>query len=376
MSQVQDIINAVSQDLRLQLSATAAPGQPILIDYCNRTHKEMLRFSRWGFLLSEPQHFITVKGQTDYWIGPNANFPGGMVNTGLNLIDVDKIQKDSVRDLSNSRSILPVRQAPSGPNQTNRLGQSRPFQPGQYWQDWELDPNILHLYPAADNANTLQPVPSSPYVSTTAGGSLAAQDTYTRITFVDSLGGESTGSSVSVQWNVPANHLLVVESPTILYNVSSNGAVYGFYNVYVGTSGEGSETLQNNSPIAIGTNWTEPASGITTSGQAVPIENTLQQFGGYLIEFRYYRDRLVLTQVEQVTQIPDDYFDVFVQGVLALALKFLGKNEEAQASYQLYQKGLTGMIWDKNLRPGGQFIRPDTGTYVNQQILGYLPPFF
>jgi hypothetical protein len=46
-------------------------------------------------------------------------------------------------------------------------------------------------------------------------------------------------------------------------------------------------------------------------------------------------------------------------------------------AYQLYRAGLTEMIADKNLFPEGvEFMRPDTNTYVNTQILGYLDPFF
>jgi len=103
--QVQDILNSVSQDVRQQLSSTAAPGQSILMDYINRVHKRVLRYSRWTFLLSQPQYFKTVKSQSLYWLGSSDQCPKGVVDTGLNLKDLDKIKKDSVLDISNIRQL-------------------------------------------------------------------------------------------------------------------------------------------------------------------------------------------------------------------------------------------------------------------------------
>jgi len=55
----------------------------------------------------------------------------------------------------------------------------------------------------------------------------------------------------------------------------------------------------------------------------------------------------------------------------------MGKVEEAQMHYQIFKTGLTEMIQDKNQFPEGvEFIRPDSNSYVNTQILGYLDPFF
>jgi len=58
-------------------------------------------------------------------------------------------------------------------------------------------------------------------------------------------------------------------------------------------------------------------------------------------------------------------------------MKLMGKVEEAQMHYQIFKTGLTEMIQDKNQFPEGvEFIRPDSNSYVNTQILGYLDPFF
>ena len=366
MSQVKDIISRVSQDIRLQLSANdSTPGQPILIDYTNRIHKQMLRFSRWQFILSEPLTFMTSKGQTDYWLGPNGELPPGLVNTTLNLNDVDRIKKDAVRDLSNNRRITGQGAQPIGLGLTFRSGASRAGIPAAFWHDHN-DPNILHIYPGADNQNTFSPVPSTPILSSAAGGSLLNRTYFVRVTFVDTAGGESYPSPITASIFVPANQLASVITPTLHYNRTSTGIIYGFYNVYAGPI-EGGETLQNLTPIPMGTNWTEPGSGLTTSGVSVPVATTLAPMGGYIIEFRYFKDRITLSTVNDFLQIPDDYFDVVVQGVAALAWKLLDKPEQASASYDAYKGGLTEMVWDKNLFPDTDFVRPDPASYVNSQ---------
>lgn len=382
-SSVETIIDKVSQDIRLQLSAAVSTaGQPILIDYVNRTHKQVLRFSRWGFLLAEVQYFMTAFGQTDYWIGPKNALPEYMVDTGLHLYDVDKLKKDEVRDFSNDRSLKPLGAQPLGPNLNSRSGQTRPGQPAVFYQD-NNDPNILHIWPGADNQNPYMPSPEPPILQNTLVGGALVQRTYNvRITFVDSIGGESAGSSVSTFVTIPANQLLTVVSPRLLFTQTSSGVVYSSYNVYASMGStlnqntEGFETLQNATPILLGTNWTEPTSGLITTGNSVPTASTIAQMGGYIIGFRYYKDRLSLTDITQVLQTPEDYDDIIVQGVQFLSWKFLGKKELAEASQQAYRSGLTEMVWDKNLFPDNDFVRPDNATHVNQQILGYLPPFF
>jgi hypothetical protein len=381
-STVNSIIGKVSQDVRNQFAATGAPGQPILIDYVNRTHKQVLRFSRWGFLLSEVQYFMTSFGQTDYWLGPTNALPIETVNTGLNLTDVDKLKKDEVRDFSNDRSLKPLGAQPLGPNLNFRSGQTRPNQPAVFYQD-NNDPNILHIWPGADNSNSYQPSPQPAILTnSTVGGALAQRTYYVRFTFVDSIGGESVGSSTSTFITIPANQLLTAISPKLLFPQTASGILYSGYNVYacqaptLSSKAEGSETKQTASPIALGTNWTEPTTGLTTTGASTPVASTIAQMGGYIIGFRYYKNRTDLTTTAQVLQVPTDYDDIIVQGVNYLAYKLLGKSAEAMASQQAYRAGLTEMIWDKNLFPDNDFIRPDSGSHVNQQILGYLPPFF
>jgi hypothetical protein len=329
-------------------------------------------------------------GQSNYWIGPVGQGPMGVVDTLLNLPDVYQFKKDSVFDLSNQTALKWLFTQPMGPNLITRSGSGRVGLPKTYGQNLN-DPNILQIFPPPNNENNTSPVPQVPVVQTTAGGALALRTYLLKITFVDSLGGESTSTTVGAPLFIQANSLAVVKSPATGYwgvlpdGVSQSGVQYERYNVYAVqatlTNGvpqnEGTETLQNSVPIPFGTDWTEPTSGLLTSGRAVPLINTLQPIGAYVIKFEYFKNRIKLNATSQSLQIPDDYFDVVIAGVTYLAYKLMGKVQEAQAQYQLYREGLKEMIADKNLFPEGvEYMRPDSNSYVNTQILGYLDPFF
>jgi len=373
-STVADVLGRVSQDTRLQLSATSAPGQTILIDYTNRVHQQMLRYSRWPFLRSNPQYFMTVKGQTDYWCGPTLSLPVGVVDTGLHLTDLDRVEKNSFRDLSNNNTMKAMDLQPLGGSVNYRSGQSRQGIPAQFWQDIN-NVNLVHIYPAPDNSNPFAPFPSTPYLTYATGGALASRTYYVRITFVDSNGGESQGSDISAELIIPASNLITVVTPTMYFNKSSDGVLYNKYNVYISLT-EGTETLQNLAPIAVGTNWTEPTSGLITTGPSVPTTSTLQPLGGYVMQFRYYKARLTLQATTDTLQIPDNYLDILVHGVNALVWKFLGKDQDSMASFQTFTAGMTQMVWDKNQFPDTDYIRADAATYVNSQVLGIWPASF
>ena len=105
--------------------------------------------------------------------------------------------------------------------------------------------------------------PAAPTLSTTAGGTIALATYYSKITYIDA-GGESLPSSESSQ-AVLLNNLLTCASPI------ASGLASG-WNLYVSTSA-GTETLQNSAPIPIGTNWTEPTTGLV-AGAALPTNNT------------------------------------------------------------------------------------------------------
>jgi RHS repeat-associated protein len=100
--------------------------------------------------------------------------------------------------------------------------------------------------------------PAAPTLGQTSGGSLAATTYYVKVAYV--FNGPVQPASAESSLAVAANKLLTVTSPATVSGATG-------YNVYVGTS-SGKETLQNTSPIAIGTNWTEATSGLTTTGEA------------------------------------------------------------------------------------------------------------
>jgi hypothetical protein len=392
---VQNVIDAVSQDVRTQLvsqTGSIPAQQAALIDYTNRISKQMLRFSRWTFLKSEPLFFVTQLGQNFYWLGAKGQGPAGTVDTGLNLQDVYIIKRDSVNDLSNQQPLKWLSSAPMGPNLIDRTGAGRPGLPAVFSQN-PNDPNILSIYPPPNNQNNTQPSPQVPVVTYQPGGALPQRTYIVKVTIVDQLNGESTSTTTGAPILIPANNLLVVKSPAtgtfgILppsANVAQN--MYNRYNVYANTatitngviSNEGSEVLQNGGPgpISIGTDFIEPTSGLVLGTANAPTKNTLQPVGAYVIKFEYFKNRVNLTAVGQFLQIPDDYFDVVVNGVTFYAYKILGKKQEAMQAYQQFTEGMRSMIWDKNQFPSGvEFIRPDSNSYVNTQILGYLDPFF
>ena len=383
-------MNGCSQDIHSQLSTTSNPGLGILIDYTNRIHKQVLRFSRWTFLSSDFLYFLTDRGQNKYWLGEAQDQPPGTVDTGLHLTDVDKFKKDEVYDITNLRALKWLSSPPIGPNLITPTGIQRPGLPSNFVQN-PNNPFVMEIYPAPDNQNTNQPFPQVPVMTNKVVGGALAQRTYiVKVTFTDQLGGESTASSNVIantqaggQIFIPANQLATIKSPVLPYPGSTSLEMYNGYNVYASVAviqnglvtNEGSETLQNVSPIAIGTDFIEPTTGLTTTGRTTPLVNTLQPLGAYIIRFKYFKARVNLQDPNDFLQVPDDYKDVIINGVNAYAFKLLGKNEEAQSSYQAYRAGLTEMIWDKNLFPEGvNFIRPDVGSYINQQILGFLPP--
>lgn len=104
--------------------------------------------------------------------------------------------------------------------------------------------------------------PAAPTLSQQAGGTLAATTYYVRLTYV-TANGETLASSES-SLAVSANNLLVVNSPAAISGANR-------WNVYVGTA-SGAETLQA-ANINIGTNWTEPTTGLV-SGAAPPAAAT------------------------------------------------------------------------------------------------------
>src|SRR5208282_2508381 len=235
----QDIVNGCSQDIHSQLSTTSNPGLGILIDYTNRIHKQVLRFSRWTFLSSDFLYFLTDRGQNKYWLGEAQDQPPGTVDTGLHLTDVDKFKKDEVYDITNLRALKWLSSPPIGPNLITPTGIQRPGLPSNFVQN-PNNPFVMEIYPAPDNQNTNQPFPQVPVMTNKVVGGALAQRTYiVKVTFTDQLGGESTASSNVIantqaggQIFIPANQLATIKSPVLPYPGSTSLEMYNGYNVY------------------------------------------------------------------------------------------------------------------------------------------------
>jgi|SRR5581483_3175507 len=360
---VQNILDAVSQDIRSQLSSQVnTGGQPILLDYLNRTQLEMLRASRWQFLLSAPQRFITQLGVTDYWLGTPGQAPPGAYDTLLNLADLRTIKPGTVYDRTNNVPLGRVDEAPLVAKLEYPDASFRMFRPSD-WRQSPTSPQVLNIYPAPDNQAIYKPQPMPAICGTMAGGALGSRIYYVTLTYVDSLNNESSSPQVSKIF-VPAGSVLVVNPPNPPIIQGTTGIRYDRYNVYVSTNNtQFQQHKQNNSPISYLQAWVEPTSGITTNGALVPSTNNVEPIDGYIIEFRYFKQRVQLnsnTDPSTVIQIPDDYKDVVVSGVNARAYQYLRQGQEAMREFQLFRDGLTQMVRDMNLHPRGQeYLKPD-----------------
>jgi hypothetical protein len=108
------------------------------------------------------------------------------------------------------------------------------------------------------------PSPAAPTLGSTVSGALAATTYFVKTTYVSAIG-ETLGSAESTL-AVALNSVLTVASPATYPDAAG-------YNVYVSVT-TGIETKQNGgTPIAIGTAWTEPTTGLV-AGAALPTSNT------------------------------------------------------------------------------------------------------
>lgn len=110
---------------------------------------------------------------------------------------------------------------------------------------------------------------TAPTLSTSASGTTVTD--YVVITLVDANGNE-TAASPEASIQSAATHQVTVTSPGATTNAVS-------YNVYAGTT-SGAETLQ--ATVAIGTNYTQPTSGWTTTGVRAPVANLTGEYTGCL----------------------------------------------------------------------------------------------
>lgn len=207
----QAVMNATSQDLRNQLSAVNQPDASVLLDYVNRVSLDLMKVSKWWFLLSPVQQFYTQPGVTNYWVGPIAQNPLGTADTQLNITDLRYVKPKSVLDRTNYRPLGSILEQPISAKLNFADGTARPGRPAVWRQD-EATPNVLNIYPAPDNQGDYDPQPEPPICTISSGGTLPARFYFVTVTFVDTLGGEST-APMTAQIFVPANMLLTVSPP-------------------------------------------------------------------------------------------------------------------------------------------------------------------
>lgn len=120
------------------------------------------------------------------------------------------------------------------------------------------------------------PILTAAMLSQSAGGVLA-QTTYgVQITYVNANG--ETVASGEQTFLVSANNVLNVASPAAQGSVPLNNFAATGWNVYVTNTPGSNWQKQNAAPIAIGTPWVEPTTGLI-AGALVPTVDT-SSFGG------------------------------------------------------------------------------------------------
>lgn len=346
----QMIMNRVAQDVRQTLSAATLPDANTLLDYVDRVSFEILRASRWDFLISDELRFVTTLGVTDYWIGPApvpATAPTS-VDTLLHLPDVDYIQHEGVMDESNFHSLGQVTEIPLVAKLRYPDGSSRVGRPAVYRNNVST-PNILSIYPAPDNQNTYAPQPEPPVCLTTPGGALPNRFYFVTTTFVDSNGSEST-APLTQKIFIPAGNLLMVQPPVGLISSGTTGVQYNSYNVYASSNNSSPQgtALQTLSPLSTSLQFTEPGTGLLTATPNPPSSNNVEPVDGYVISFRYYKQQQPISATFNVLQVPDQFMDVVVAGVNAKAFSYLTRPQEAQQWYSMYREGITQIIRSRN----------------------------
>lgn len=88
---VQDVLDASQADMVNLIGQS----NPAIISMINRVHLDLLRHSRWKFLLSDPVKFTATVGSSDYLIASGVAATG-VIDTGLQLSDLDIIKPNDV----------------------------------------------------------------------------------------------------------------------------------------------------------------------------------------------------------------------------------------------------------------------------------------
>lgn len=171
---VQNVIDVVSQDIR-QLLASSGSDATILIDYTNRVSLELMRRSKWRWLLSATQSFSTIAGTANYFLGSGAA-PVGSASVSLNLTDLYAIQENSVVDRTNSNRLACFNDKPVNPVLDDSTSTGRPL---LYRNDLQDGAYVLNLFETPDGVYTIEfRYHKTRIPLTTAGQSLQIPDDY------------------------------------------------------------------------------------------------------------------------------------------------------------------------------------------------------
>ena len=111
------------------------------------------------------------------------------------------------------------------------------------------------------NATVIPAPPAPTTTGTTTGGTSGARTCYAMTTYVSAAHGETSASPETTQ-TLAANHRLGIASPPA---PTAGEACIG-WNAYATDFATGTESKQNSTPIAIGTAWTEPTTGLGPTG--------------------------------------------------------------------------------------------------------------
>ncbi len=363
---VLDIMDRTTEDL-LELFA-ASGSTSVLLDYVDRIHAMIVGQRRWDWLLSSPQKFMTELGRSDYWLGATGSQSAGEVDTALNITDLRRVKQSRMFSRTGYQELSNTDEAPLTLNWQNRDATYNQGPPKVFRND-EGTPNVLSLYPAPDEGNSYEIVPYPPILTTAAGGSLSARTYFVRLSFLDEENNESTTSNPAARQFIEASKLITVKSPVAPISAGTSGIRYNQYNVYASTT-EGSETLQNASPTAVGVDWTEPTGGLITTGAVAPTSSSIEPLRGYIIEFRYYKAHSELATTASVLLIPDEFRDVVVAGVIWLALGYLRHYEIAEQWKSIFTEGYKRLAREQNLRV--DFMYPDVQSQGYQRQFGGL----
>ena len=212
-------------------------------------------------------------------------------------LNIRKASSDSVLQRYITSASLAARQY------CNRIFQQE-FLLDEFWPKRDPFPNLvtgslrplqLSRYPLTGNRCTAGIAsPAAPTLSAVSSGALAAATYYAMVTYLTALG--ETVASLESTLAVAADNVLQVASP-----VAATSAIA--WNCYIGTASN-KETLQNVSPIAIGTAFTEPTGGLL-AGAALPDFVGVVEDGIALIEGIDFRVDFALGQLTRLVTWPD-----------------------------------------------------------------------